>query len=101
MTRSCFLAETVMHNDTVRVDDGFAVASGVLPRAACLERPPAASAARPHAHPGALGSGAASSSSPTCAATATAHCRTDRDAESIEQAAQMASWEDEGGAISS
>jgi hypothetical protein len=59
-----------MHEDTVRVDDTFAVASGALPEAArdtvALENPPPA----------------------------------DRDEEAIQQAAQLASWEDEGGTTS-
>jgi hypothetical protein len=59
-----------MHEDTVTVDDTFAVASGALPEATCdtvaLENPPPV----------------------------------DRCQEVIQQAAQLASWEDEGGTTS-
>lgn len=91
-----------MHDDTVRVENAFAVASGALPQSARgtvpLENPPAA---MPYADLATLGGAAASSSSPTCAATATGRCRTDRYGEAIQQAAQLASWEDEGGTTSS
>ena len=67
-----------MHDDTVRVDDAFAaVVFGALPEAprgtVALEDPPVAATAAP------------------------AYGRTDRCGEAIEQAAQLASWEDEGG----
>jgi len=59
-----------MHEDTVRVDDTFAVASAALREATCdtvvLESPPLV----------------------------------DRYQEVIQQAAQLASWEDEGGTTS-
>jgi len=59
-----------MHEDTVRVDDTFAVASAALPKATCdtvgLESP----------------------------------APVDRHQEVIQQAAQLASWEDEGGTTS-
>jgi hypothetical protein len=61
-----------MHDDTGRVGDALAVASRALSQAACLESPPAASTPRPHADLGTL-----------------------------EQAAQLAGWEDEGGSTSS
>lgn len=93
-----------MHDDTVSVDDASAVAFGVLLKAThstvALANPPAAAAAMPYADLVTLGGGATSSSSPSCATTATARCRTDRHGEAIEQAAQLASWEDEGGTAS-
>jgi hypothetical protein len=61
-----------MHDETVRVGDALAVASRALPQAARLESP-----------------------------TAAADCRTDRCGAAIEQAAQLAGWEDEGGSTSS
>jgi hypothetical protein len=114
--------ETFIHDDTVmtswrrltdnakalwrkRVDDAFAVAPRGLPQAACgaiaLENLPADPAAMPHAGLMTLRGGAASSSLPAQAATATARCRADRYGEAIQQAAQLASWEDEGGTTSS
>ena len=60
-----------MHDDSVRVDDASALAFGVLPEA-------------PRG----------------TVAAATAYCSTDRYGEAIEQAAQLASWEDEGGMAS-
>jgi len=39
--------------------------------------------------------------SPAHAATATAPCRTNRDGEATQQAARLATWEDEGGTTSS
>ena len=60
------------------------------------ENLPAAPAAMPHA--GFSGEGAASSSSPAHAPTATAGCHTDRDGEAGRQA--VAAWEDEGGTTS-
>lgn len=92
-----------MHDDTVRVKDAFTVVSGALSQAArgtvALENPQVAMS---YADSVTVGGGAASSSSsPTCAATATAGRRTERYAEAIEQAAQLASWEDEGGTTSS
>ena len=93
-----------MHDDTVRIDDASAVAFGVIPKAThgtvALENPPAAAVSMPYAGLATLGGGATSSSSPSCATTATARCRTDRDGEAIEQAAQLANWEDEGGTAS-
>jgi hypothetical protein len=45
--------------------------------------------------------GAAPSSPPAHAETATAGCRVDRDGEAIRHAAPLATWEDEGGTTSS
>jgi hypothetical protein len=59
-----------MHEDTVRVDDTFAVASGARPEAMC---------------------DTVALESPT---------PVDRYQEAIQQAAQLASWEDEGGTTS-
>lgn len=91
-----------MRDDTVRIEEAFTVVSGALSQAVrgtvALENPPVA---MPYADLVPVGGGAASSSSPTCAATATARCRTERYGEAIQQAAQLASWEDEGGTTSS
>jgi hypothetical protein len=86
------------------VDDAFAMAPRGLPQAACgavaLDNLPADPAAMPHAGLVTLRGDAASSSSPAHAAAATARCRADRYGEAIQQAAQLASWEDEGGTTS-
>jgi hypothetical protein len=96
-----------MHDDSVtttwkRLTDKVkrAWGEGVADAAAvALERLPAAPAI-PHADSMSLEEGAGSSSSPAHAATAAAGCRTDRDAEAIQQAAPLATWEDEGGMTS-
>jgi hypothetical protein len=83
------------------VDYAFAGTSRALPQGAyavALENLPAAPAAMPHAGLVSLRGGAAS---PANAATATAPCRTDRDGEATQQAARLATWEDEGGATPS
>lgn len=91
-----------MYDDTVRVEDAFTVVSGAPSQTArgtvALENPPLA---MPHADSVTVGGGAGSSFSPTCTATATAPRRTQRHGEAIQQAAQLASWEDEGGTTSS
>lgn len=95
-----FRLETVMHDDTVRVDDAFGVPLKAARGTDALENPPAAAADMPYADLVTLGGSAASSSSPSCAATASARCRTDPYGETIDQEAQLASWEDEGGPAS-
>jgi hypothetical protein len=98
-----------MHDDTVTTSwrrlTAFAGTSSALPQTTCgavaLENLPVAPAAIPHAGLVSLTEGAASSSSPAHAATATAGCRTDRDGEAIQQTARLATWEDEGGTTSS
>ena len=61
-----------MHDDALRVEDAFTVVSGAPSQAARAT-----------------------------AATAAARSRTDHYGEAIQQAAQLASWEDEGGTTSS
>jgi len=73
--------ETIMH-DATRVGHTLAVEWGVLRGLVTLR------------------GGAPSSSSPTPAARATAGYRMDRRGEALQQAAQLANWEDEGGTIS-
>ncbi len=84
------------------VDDAFAGKSRALPKAACgavaLENLPAAAAAMPHAGSVSL---RASAASPAHAVTATAPRRTNCDGEATQQAARLATWEDEGGTTSS
>lgn len=84
--------------------DALAVAPRGVPQAAsgavALDNLPADPAAMPHAGLLTL-RGGASSSSPAHAATATVRCRADRYGEAIQQATQLASWEDEGGTTSS
>lgn len=93
-----------MHDD-LRAGDAFAVAPGALPQAAggagALANPATAWAVMPHADSVSAGGGAASSSSPTCAAITIAGYRNGRYGEAIQQAAQLANWEDEGGTTSS
>jgi uncharacterized protein YjbJ (UPF0337 family) len=85
-----------------RVNAAFAVASRALPQAArgavALESSPTA---MPHAGLVTLRGRAASSSSTAQVATATARYRTQRSGEAIQQAAQLASWESDGGTPSS
>jgi len=87
------------------VDDAFEGTSRRLPQAACgtvpVENLPAAPAAMPHAGSMSLSEGEPSLSSAAHAVTAAAACRTDRDGEAIQQAARLATWEDEGGTTSS
>lgn len=52
---------------------------------------------RSHADPSGLESGAASSSSPTHAEPAPGDCPTDRNGETVREAPELATWEDEGG----
>jgi len=63
-----------MHDDTVRADDAVAGACGAFPQAAC---------------------GTVALENPPAAAAARPQ------GEAIQQAAQLASWEDEGGTTSS
>lgn len=80
-----------MHGDTVSMGEAARAAAG-------LE---SASVATSHAVLETLAAGAASAFSSTGARTETGNRRCDRYGEASQQAAQLASWEDEGGTTSS
>jgi len=89
-----------MPDDMATVNDASAVACMALHQARGAVAPANRPTAVPHADSVTLGEGAAASCWPTEPATAPARCRTDRHAEAIQQATQLASWEDEGGTTS-